>query len=75
MDATVSTASDGVEDNDGDMTQRDSRTQLRNRLPLRGGGGVWSVYIVILVLLEGWPLRSGVVQMGTWTLLGKLRLV
>ena len=30
MDATMPTASDGVEDNDGDMTQRDSRTQLRS---------------------------------------------
>ena len=35
----MSTVSDSVKYNDGDMTQRNSRTQLRSGLPLRGGGG------------------------------------
>ena len=57
VDGTVSTVSDGVKIDDGDMTQRDSRTQSRSGLPLRGGG-VRSVWIVVLVWSEGRPLHS-----------------
>ena len=45
MDGTVSTVSDGVEVDNGDMTLWDSQTQLGSGLPLRGGGcgqcGLW----------------------------------
>ena len=54
----MSTVTDGIKDNDGDMTQQDFQTQLRSGLPLRGGGGgVWSVWIVVLTWSEGRPLR------------------
>ena len=39
VDGTVSTVSDGVEIDDGDMTQWDSQTQLGSGLPLQRGGG------------------------------------
>ena len=56
VDGTVSTISDGVEVDDGDMTQQDSWTQSRSGLPLRGG--MRSVWIVVLVWSESRPLRS-----------------
>ena len=57
VDGTVSTVSDGVEVNNGDMTQWNDQTQLRSGLPLRGGG-VQSVWIVVPVWSEGRTLRS-----------------
>ena len=52
VDGTVSTVSDGIEVDNGDMTQWDSQIQLGSGLPLRGGG-VRSVWIVVLVWCGG----------------------
>ena len=57
VDGTVFTVSEGVEVDDGNMTQRDSPTHSRSGLPLRGRG-VRSVWIVVLLWSEGRPLRS-----------------
>ena len=57
MDRTVSTVPDSVEVDVGDMPQRDSRAQSRSGLPL-WGGGVRSVWIVVLVWSEGRPRCS-----------------
>ena len=51
VDQTMSTVSDSVEVDAGDVSHRDSWAWSRSRsdLPLRGGGGVRLVWIVLLV--------------------------
>ena len=58
VDQPVSTIPDSVDVDSSVVLQRDGQAQSGSGLPLRGGGGVLPVWIVVLLWSDGRPLRS-----------------